>query len=245
MLELPLPFEYAISDRFGRIPTTGGELEDKWKTNFDLLNFALQEIQNSMGGAGYESFSILSFINNVNFIERGSTVNSVRFDWSYSGIITEQSITPDAPTLNANERTRTVSGLSITNNRDWTLKANDGTTEIIKTTSLVFLDSMYYGVSNDENISNAGILGLTSELGYDFEQKRFFNCSGGRFIYLAWPTAWGSNPIFRVGGIAFSAMEKRTIPGFQNSKGRTVSLDVYRVEHRQFGSNIMVEVFKS
>jgi hypothetical protein len=244
-MALPIAFEKIQSDKFGRIPTVGGELENAFNGNFDKINFELQGLQSQIGAAGYESFSISSFTNSVEFAQLGSIINSIRFDWSYVGNIAKQSITPDAPNLNAAQRTVNVTGLSVATNRTWTLRADDGTTEIQRTTSLTFLNSMYYGVSVNENLTNSQVLSLNAELGTSFEQTRFFNCSGGRFIFLAFPTTWGT-PVFRVGGMTYSAMEKTTIPTFQNSTmNHTLSLDVYRIGSKQFGSNIMVEVFKA
>jgi len=244
-MPLPITFEKIQSDSFNRRPTVGQELETAFNENFDKINFELQDLKNQIGAAGYESFSIISFKSSVEFAERGSTVSSIKFDWAYNGNIVNQSISPDVPMLVATERTRTVIGLSIKNNREWTLRASDGVTEQTKTASLTFLDSMYYGASSKPSLSNTEILNeLTSELAINFEQTRFFNCAGGKYIYFAWPSVW-MNPIFRVGGVSFSAIEKTSVIGFPNASGAVLNLDVFRLQHKQSGSNIMIEVFRN
>lgn len=98
---------------------------------------------------------------------------------------------------------------------------------------------IFYGLSSDPTIDNAGILALTGALSTTRAQTRVFNASN-QFIYFAWPAAYGDGS-FIVGNLPNSAWQKTTVQ-FTNSLGYTASYLVYRSEFAQNGAGISVQV---
>jgi hypothetical protein len=98
---------------------------------------------------------------------------------------------------------------------------------------------IFYGLSSDPAIDNAGILALTGALSTTRAQTRVFNASN-QFIYFAWPASYGDGS-FIVGNLPNSAWQKTTVQ-FTNSLGYTASYLVYRSEFAQNGAGISVQV---
>lgn len=243
-----IPFEKINSDADGRVPTIGGNqttgMEYKFNWNFDQINLELVRVYELLDNLSYIPLVINLFTLNgykEYYSEKGSTVTSLSFLWGYNKDILTQSIT-HLPIINNSIRAYNLSG-TFTSNTDFTLTATDGDTTISAITELMFLDSMYYGVSTSPTLNNADVLGLSNVLAKDFERKVVFDCSGGKYFYFAFPSVWGV-PRFRVGGFNFTAMVKENIPIFTNSSWHTLSLDVWRVQDIQFGSNIEVEILR-
>lgn len=175
-----------------------------------------------------------------NTYEVGTTVSQVILNWSYNKPVTTQSLNNGIGNLSAELRTYTHNGQTITSNRTYTLTASDGTNTINTSTSVSFLYKRYWGVSASSTLTDANILALSKEFSSSRQQNRTFNCSGGKYFWIIYPTSFGS-AAFKVGGLSFSDMnlETRTIT---NDAGASVQLNVYRVNNIQTGSAINVEV---
>jgi len=171
--------------------------------------------------------------------EKGQTVNTVTLSWNYNQPVTSQSINGMA--LSIGTTTTTLTSQNITSNLTYVLTAGDGGTTVTAETAIVFKYKRYWGASENENLNQSQVLALSSELSDDFVQTKTFNCTDGKYIWLAWPSEYGV-PQFKVSGLTFSGMLKSTLFSFTNSSGATFSLDMYRTEDIQHGSTIKFEV---
>ena len=172
--------------------------------------------------------------------EVGTTISQVIFNWSFNKPITTQSLNNGIGSLNAALRTYTHSGQTITTNRTYTLTASDGTNTVTPSTTVAFSYKRYWGTSSSATLTDANILALTREFSSTRVQNRTFDCTGGKYFWIIYPTSFGS-AAFKVGGLSFSDMilETRTIT---NEAGASVQLNIYRVNNIQTGSAINVEV---
>ena len=83
--------------------------------------------------------------------ERGVTISSLDFSWSYNKkLIRKQRL--DGLDLVPTIRQATIEK-DITSNTSFTLWASDGTNEVTASTSIRFVDYIYYGVQNSEGVS--------------------------------------------------------------------------------------------
>ena len=173
-------------------------------------------------------------------VEVGTTVSQVILNWNFNKPVTSQSINNGIGSLAANLRTYTHTGQTITTNRTYTLTATDGTNTINPSTTVSFSYKRYWGTSTTPTLTDANILALTKEFSSTRVQNRTFNCSGGKYFWIIYPSSFGS-AAFKVGGLSFSDMnlETRTIT---NEAGASVQLNIYRVNNIQTGSAINVEV---
>lgn len=83
--------------------------------------------------------------------ETGTTISSLNFSWSYNKkLIRKQRLdgTEFPPTVRQATLTK-----DITSNTSFTLWASDGTNEVSASTSIRFVDYIYYGVQNEEGVS--------------------------------------------------------------------------------------------
>ena len=83
--------------------------------------------------------------------ERGATISTLDFSWSYNKkLIRKQRL--DGVDLVPTVRQATVEK-DITSNTSFTLWASDGTNEVSASTSIRFVDYIYYGVQDSEGVS--------------------------------------------------------------------------------------------
>lgn len=173
--------------------------------------------------------------------EIGSTITTVKFSWAYNKVMKTQSINQGIGEIDINARTYTLSDQAITSRKVFKLTASDGTNSVSKETAVNFYHKRYWGVSSEETLTNAQILALSKEFSTNRKQTRTFNCSGGRYFYLAIPTAYCDGIMFKVGGLSYTDMKVETIE-FTNASGYTDSFNLYRSGNIQTGSAISVEV---
>ena len=164
--------------------------------------------------------------------------------WSVNKTVTSQTLARAGSgigTLTAEDRTYTDTGANLTTNTTYTLTVSDGQKTASSSTTVSFKHKRYWGTSTKESLTNEEIIALSSEFANNRQQTRTFDCSGGKYFYFAIPTSMCSGIQFKVGGLAFSAMNLTEID-FTNSSGNTSDFNVYRVADIQTGSAISVEV---
>ena len=250
MATFPLPFRKVNTELGGRVATTGQGFESDWGFNFDLINFGFGELSDKLDELLDKPLAVtMSITGTSSRHEKGSSVTSLTLQWQYTGsntVIQSQTLTspsqnyPIGPAIRQLQLSLTAN--PITQNTTWTVAGDNGKSIATAQASIQFLDSMYWGVSVEDSLTGPQVLSqLSSELASSFRQTRTLNATGGRYIYFAWPSSFGT-PQWKVGGFAFSAMLKTTIPNFVNASGTTLSLDLYRMEYIQTGADIEVEV---
>lgn len=187
----------------------------------------------------YVALSSSGFSNTVGTVDIGRTITDVTLNWSYNKSVTSQSINQGIGSLAIGLRTLALSGLSLTTDTTYTLTASDGTTTVTPSTSVLFRNRRFWGVSADAVPDETTLTGLSNELSASRVQTRTLN-GGGNYLYFAWPSSFGT-PSFVVDGFASTAWEKTTI-SHTNAYGYTVNYDIYRSTYPQSGSGIVVAV---
>lgn len=172
--------------------------------------------------------------------EIGSSRPTTVLTWTWNKTIKTQSLNQGIGSLEPSLRTYTYE-TEISSNTTFTITGSDGKTTKTASTSVNFMPKRYWGVSAKTSLTDAEIIALSSELSTSRQQKRTFNCSGGKYFYFAIKTSYCSGIQFKVGGLAFSDMIVTTRQ-FTNASGYTDSYNIYRVNNIQTGSAIEVEV---
>ena len=198
---------------------------------------ALNELKGICDDLLYEPIQITSFSNSVNTVEMGKTITDVTLTWNYNK--TPASMTLDGePVDNPTSKTKTLSGLSITQNKSWSLVAKDERNATsTKTTSITFLNGVYYGVgtvTEAEEVDNSFILGMQKSLASSKSKTFTVNSGANQYIYYAVPTRFGAVS-FNVGGFD-GGFTKLTTINFTNQSGYAESYDVYKSDNHSLGS---------
>lgn len=217
-------------------PTPGVYKYDVFSGLVDLtpLENEIDDLKDQVADLLYKAITITSFTNNVNTVEIGSTVTAVALSWAFSK--TPVSVTLDGVAKAVDSTGESLTGLSLTSGKTWTLRATDERDAVAtKTTAISFLNGVYYGVAEAPNTyDSAFILGLTKTLRSSKLTSFNVNAGAGQFIYYCIPTRFGTAS-FKVGGFdgGFSLVD--TI-SFTNSKGYTENYYVYKSDNAGLGA---------
>lgn len=181
----------------------------------------------------YKKVEVDSFVNNVNTAEIGSTVNEVTLSWELKGNPT--SVKVDTEEVGADVKSKALTELGLTSNKTWTLSATDGTTSAQATTSVVFLNGLYYGTGSidAEGADDVFVQGLTKTLTNERKAEFTVDAVTGKFIYFALPARLGT-PVFTVGGF-IGGFELIKTFDFTNASGYKESYKLYRSENEGLG----------
>lgn len=190
----------------------------------------------------YVSPVITSFTNNVNNVEKGCVVNTVTLNYDTNKDMTYLSINNGVGSV-LGTTSKTLTNLNITNDITYTITARDDQeTEVTKSTSIKFLDKIYFGSSSSDSITNAQILSFDSKLASNYTLTNTFDCSGGKYIYIVVPKAFGlTTSKFKIGGLDNSAWSTTEIT-FTNASGYTSQYVIFKFNELQNGSAIKVDI---
>lgn len=204
------------------------------------VDVALDDIYAKLGDLMYTPISIISFTNNKNTQEMGSTITNVTLNWNYNK--TPKTLSLDGSTLDVSLKTKTLTGQSIKANKTFTLKATDErNASSTKTTTISFLNGVYYGIGDGleiGGITNEFILGLTKTLQSSKAKTFTVNAGVGKYIYYIIPSRYGT-PIFKVGGFEGGFGKLGTV-NFTNASGYAENYDVYKSGNANLGSTTVV-----
>ena len=190
----------------------------------------------------YKAPVINSFTNDVNQVEIGSKVTALTLNWAFNKKIVKATIdngVGDVSTV----FTKALTGLALTADTTFTLSATDEKpTTVSKSTTVRFLNKVYYGESANTSLANADVLALGNNLATGTTMSHTYNCSGGKYMYIVMPSSFGlTTAKFSVGGLANSDWSKTTI-SFTNASGYTSNYDIFRSNNLQNGSSIKVDI---
>lgn len=133
------------------------------------------------------------------------------------------------------------SGLEVKNNKVVKASGDDTSTKTVKVT---FKPRIYYGATELAEISSlANLKTLLTDLSTTFEKTFTANCTGGKYIYLAYPSSISGTPEFTVNGFGTTEIEE-TNPTITNDYGADINYKVLRIKNIQNGSAIPVIVTK-
>lgn len=186
----------------------------------------LTELEQQMADLQYEAISIGSFSHNAGTKEMGSTLTNVTLSWQTNK--TPTTLKLDGVTLDAKATSTTLSGLQISGNKTWTLKATDERgAEANKSTTVSFQNGIYYGTkAAPAAIDSAFITGLgKKEL--SGTKNRTVSVAGGDGLYFwyAYPKRLGTS-LFNIGGFDYE-YGLETV-SFTNAYGYKEEYYVYR-----------------
>ena len=204
------------------------------------VKVALDDVYEKLGNLMYTPLSITSFTNNKATVEMGNVITDVVLNWNYNKV--PKTLTLDNETLDVNLKTKTLSGQNIRSNKTYTLKATDErNTVATKTTSITFLNGVYYGVGDSleiDGITNEFILSLTKTLQSSKAKTFTVNAGKGKHIYYVIPSRYGT-PIFKVGGFEGGFGKLGTF-SFTNASGYTEDYDIYKSSNSNLGNTTVV-----
>jgi len=190
----------------------------------------------------YVTPAITSFTNDVNTVELGQTVDTVTLNWATNKVPDSQFIDQGVGTISVGTTSKALTGLALTVSKTWNLSIADATTTVAKSTSISFLNKVYYGVSALTTLADSDILNLTGVFAATRNQSRTMDATGGKYLYFVVPSAFNCTiNKFKVGGLYNSAFELVTRT-FVNASGYSTSYDIFRSSIIQTGSSILVEI---
>lgn len=207
----------------------------------EYINGDIRTVKEALDQLLYISPDITSFTGGGTY-EKGSTVNSINLSWTLNKEVTSQSINQGIGDLEVGLRKYDISDANLTEDTTYTLTVSDGKNSDSASTSVLFRQKRYWGVSTETSLTNEQILALSQEFSTGRNQNRTFDCSGGKYFYFVIPTQYCNGIQFKVGGLSFTGIEETTIQ-LTNASGYEASYNVYRCSNIQTGSAINVEVF--
>ena len=217
------------------------DTDDVTADQVEYINGDIKTVKEALDQLLYISPDITSFTGGGTY-EKGSTINSINLSWTLNKDITSQSINQGIGDLEVGLRKYDISDANLTEDTTYTLTISDGKNSDSASTSVLFRQKGYWGVSTETSLTNEQILALSQEFSTRRNQNRTFDCSGGKYFYFVIPTQYCNGIQFKVGGLSFTGMEETTIQ-LTNASGYEASYNVYRCSNIQTGSAINVEVF--
>jgi len=193
-----------------------------------------QSILDRLASLEYIPLSISTFTNNVNNVEKGSTVTSITFNYSYNKTPTSSSIDNSIGNVSGSSVTKTV---SLTTNTTYTLTASDGQTTKTATTSVAFLNKVYYGTSANTTLNNSQVLALASNVLTSTKNRTISIDGGGNYIYYCYPSSMG-DATFNINGLTVTLI-KSTLT-ITNALGDVTSYNIYRTSNVQNATGISI-----
>lgn len=187
----------------------------------------LDKLEVTVGELAYEPIEITSFTHDAGVKEIGSTAPSVTLSWALSKDPASQNI--DGTPVSLEARTYSFGSANLTGNKTYKLTVTDERdTEVSKTTTVTFLNGVYYGVGsvNADNTNNEFIQSLTKVLSDTRVRDFTVNANTGEYIFYCIPTRLGI-PTFFVGGFEGGFDQLKTI-SYTNPSGYEEDYAVYR-----------------
>lgn len=186
--------------------------------------------------------SILTFVNNVNSVEIGTTVNSTVLTWTLGGSV------PTSQSINQGIGGVAVGTLTVTDSasysvaRTYTLTVANANGSATANTSVSFLNKRYWGPSAQTALDDNQINALSGELATTYLGfNHSISCNaGGEYMYFAFPTAWGV-PKVNVNGL-LNTDWTITTTNHVNAAGNTTQYYVYRSNNLRHSSSDIVQL---
>ena len=175
----------------------------------------------------YSAPTVLTFVNNQNSLEIGTTVTSTLLTWTLGGAaITGQSIDNLVGAIQTNLRSFT-NAASYTTSRTYNLTVTDGVTTNTGATSVTFYSKEYWGASAQtaSTITDGQIIALSGAFATSRATTQTISTSS-TYIFFCYPASFGS-ATFTVNGFPDAGWTLVT-RNFQNASGGIVSYNIYQ-----------------
>jgi hypothetical protein len=167
----------------------------------------------------------------VTTVEVGSVLSNVTFNWSYNKSILSQSF--NGVSLDKDVK-NFVCTENITNNKTFTLTANDERKQFSKSITFNFRHGRYWGTSSSTLLTNDDILSLNKELSTNRNKTFTVTANNNEYIYYCYPNSWGTST-FSVGGFV-GGFELVSTINFTNINNVTTLYNVYRSTNKSLGN---------
>lgn len=225
--------EQAVSTDFYLLFTSVATKENDINNRITELEIRVSALEDSVAELLYKPIEIATLTNNVRTAEMGSTVTAVTLSWALNK--EAESVTLDGEAqATGTSGSKALTGLRITSNKTWTLEATDerGATAT-KTTSITFLNGIYYGAGATFDIS-----ALTKTLSNTKGRTFTADAGEGEYLWYVLPTRLGTCT-FKVGGFdgGFSLLSTASVT---NASGYAEEYYIYRSDNASLGSTTVV-----
>ena len=203
-------------------------------------SYGKKTVQEALDDLLYQPIAISSFGNNVNTQEMGKTITSVTLNWKINK--TPVTLKLDGQTVTPTDTSKTLSGLSITSNKSWTLVAADERSATAsKSTGITFQNGVYYGVgavTSTSGVTNQFVQGLTKNLAGSRGKTFTVTANVGQYIYYCYPSRMGK-ATFNVGGFDGGFTLLHTF-NYTNPSGHSEEYYVYKSENANLGQTTVL-----
>lgn len=207
------------------------------ETSNTRLTQKVQQLEKTVGELTYVKIAITSFSSAPSVAEIGSTVNNPTLSWLINK--SPHAISIDGSLVNVPTTANVVSYYEVSGsfnkNKTWTLSAEDSDlTVVTRSTTLSFLNGVYWGVGKDGEYNSAMILGLGhKELKSTHVSSFNVVPSATDYIFYCVPIRFGTCK-FKIGGFE-GGFEEPKIVSFTNASGYTEDYYVYRSTNLNLG----------
>nr|DAF09830.1 MAG TPA: hypothetical protein [Caudoviricetes sp.] len=203
---------------------------------FEQIKKDVTSLKEEIANIRYTPIEILSFSNNVNIAELGSTVNEISLTWKLNKI-------PRSATLNnvsvsgelKADQSVTIIDAALTTDSIFTLAVTDEKNKTVqKKSSIAFYNGVYYGCAIiPTKLDSVFVRGLNKSLQKDQVKTFTVNSGVNQYVWYALPTRYGE-AVFNVGGFD-GGFTKISEISFENSSGYTEEYAVYRSDYSNLG----------
>lgn len=211
----------------------------------DLSNYALvadlSALQSRVADLEYVPVAINSLSVNPSLAEIGSTVTSATLTYGMNRNATQMKLDGNVISNTTQSGTISLTGLSLTSNKTWTLQATDERKSLSnewasKTTTLTFTNKVKYGAATTPGTINDAFLNGLGTRTLSTGKVRSFSVTAGsnQYIWYALPTSYGTCA-FTVGGFTGGFTQVAQF-NHTNESGATVEYRVYRSDNVNLGA---------
>lgn len=189
----------------------------------------------------YTPLAISAFSASPSQAELGSTVSSVTLSYTMNKKPESATLDGSAQTISQASGSISLTGLSLAENKTWTLAATDEkSASASKTAALSFLNKAHYGAAvTPETINSSFLLSLANGVLTATRARTFsVNAGANQYIWYAVPASFGACA-FTVGGFLGGFTKVITIT-HTNSSGRQASYDIYRSDNPGLGETTVI-----
>lgn len=196
------------------------------KQALDALLYRLPEV-NLIGGEIYE---------------KGMIVNTINLEWDVNKKVSTQYINNGIGTIDNTLRSYIIENAGIQDDLTYTITVSDGENRASSSTSILFKQNLYWGVSGLTELTREDILSFSKTFETNSSGIVSFDCSGHKYFFMVIPSKYEATVNFKINGFVFSDMVETQIL-FTNASGYESRYTVYRSNNIQTGSNIEMEYY--
>lgn len=173
----------------------------------------------------------INFMTKTPTLEKGTILDEITLTWTYNKPIVKQNI--NGNTLNILDRYYILMQ-TISDNKSFTLTANDGKIDYSKTITISFLNGRYWGTSSGDNYDSTFIKSLNKELNESISKTFTVDCATNEYIFYCFPSRIGT-PTFTVNGFNGGFIKVKTIQ-FENDCGFIEDYDIWKSSNGNLGN---------